>query len=722
MPFYLKLFSLIMCAFLSVSGLFGSGSKQNFTYAEDEITEKAEKEMTEYRFGENDICVSVSGNDGSAGTEAEPVATLGRAKELAAEKRAAGAGHINVWIRPGEYHLSEKLDFTENDASDVSYIAAGGGKVTVSGDVKISGWKADSLNGHECLSAEIPRGASHTSVFKNGKTLPQTRYPETGYFTIEKEDHSGALYTAEDSPWSLTYGDLQFTPAGGQEIKDFRNPECVTVRFLHLWVDDFSKLTGYDGKNNRICFESPVSASIKEGDRYYFENVCEAFDSPGEWYAGNTRIYYIPLEGETADNLDISIAVTDRLISISRCNDIEFEGIEFRNTDSAFPQIEEGSWLSEYGMRFPQAEYDCGGVLEATDCSGINVRYCRFINIGIYGVKFNRLVKDSSVTGCDFINMGAGGVFIHGFNEEPEERRTERITVCDNLIDGYGRYFCSAIGVLLTHARDCDISNNEICNGYYTAISDGWLWGYTYNVTCNNRICNNLIYNIGQGWLSDMGGIYTLGRQKGTVLSGNVIYNVAADPGENGYGGWGIYLDEGSQYILVEKNLVYDCGSQSFHQHYGENNILRNNIFALSKEGQITSSFYHGDNQIGYEDEETHCEFTLERNIILTDDTGVYVKLDNRTFKDDTNLYWDLTNGKYVFADYYSSNQKDSRVFARALEKEYGLFNGAVIADPGFRDPANGDFTLPEDNGALDEIGFEKWDYSAAGTLTEHSR
>lgn len=213
-----------------------------------------------------------------------------------------------------------------------------------------------------------------------------------------------------------------------------------------------------------------------------------------------------------------------------------------------------------------------------------------------------------------FVPKGKGFEYTDFPVREKEERIiTENITVRDNLIDGYGRYFYSAIGILLTHARGCDVSNNEIRNGYYSAISDGWLWGYNYSVTENNRICNNLIYNIGQGWLSDMGGIYTLGRQKGTVLSGNVIHNVAADPGEGGYGGWGIYLDEGSQSILVEKNLVYDCGSQSFHQHYGEFNVIRNNIFALSKEGQIRSSFSHSPNQTGYESEEKHIEFTLKK-------------------------------------------------------------------------------------------------------------
>ena len=148
--------------------------------------------------------------------------------------------------------------------------------------------------------------------------------------------------------------------------------------------------------------------------------------------------------------------------------------------------------------------------------------------------------------------------------------------------------------------------NNEIHDGYYTGISVGWVWGYAYHATKNITIHRNLIYNIGQGWLSDMGGIYMLGKQPGTSLTENVIHNVAADPGEGGYGGWGIYLDEGSSYMAVEKNLVYACGNQSFNVHYGEGNVIRNNIAALSAEGLMSPGIDKG---------ETHATALYYNNI-----------------------------------------------------------------------------------------------------------
>lgn len=56
-----------------------------------------------------------------------------------------------------------------------------------------------------------------------------------------------------------------------------------------------------------------------------------------------------------------------------------------------------------------------------------------------------------------------------------------------------------------------------------------------------------------------------MGRQQGTVVSGNVIHNVTS----SNYGGMGIYTDEGSGYITIENNVVYSCKDSCYQHHYG---------------------------------------------------------------------------------------------------------------------------------------------------------
>ncbi|MBQ4243591.1 MAG: right-handed parallel beta-helix repeat-containing protein, partial [Clostridia bacterium] len=288
-----------------------------------------------------------------------------------------------------------------------------------------------------------------------------------------------------------------------------------------------------------------------------------------------------------------------------------------------------------------------------------------------------------------------------------DSRVTKSIDVTNNLISGYGRVFFNAVGILIINANTINASNNEIHDGYYTAVSVGWVWGYSHNITYNNRICNNLIYNIGQGWLSDMGGIYTLGNQKGTVLSGNVIHNVAADPGEGGYGGWGIYLDEGSSFILVENNLTYACGSDGYHLHYGSDNIIRNNIFALNGESQVRVVSNPGRVEGGKN------TAAFENNILLSDGKVMaFSRLnDKEAYTEKGNIMWDLTYGN----DVYSSTDSADKAMSYETAKRRGWLENSVTADPMFKDAKNFDFEIKDGSPAL-ENGFRKIDYSDAGT------
>lgn len=160
-----------------------------------------------------------------------------------------------------------------------------------------------------------------------------------------------------------------------------------------------------------------------------------------------------------------------------------------------------------------------------------------------------------------------------------------------------------------------------------------------------------------------------------------------------GYGGFGLYTDEGSTGVLMENNLVYKCKSTGFHQHFGERNVIRNNIFVDQVKVQLAATR-----------PEDHLSFTFTGNVICYNTGKMYSgKWNDVNFDATHNLYWNATgtvsfNGK-TLAEWQESTGKDK---------------GSIIADPRFTDLSSGDFTM-KNRQALRKIGFKPFDWTQAG-------
>ncbi|MBQ9551626.1 MAG: right-handed parallel beta-helix repeat-containing protein [Clostridia bacterium] len=640
----------------------------------------------------NEIFVAPNGSDSNDGSFSSPLATLEAAKE-----KAKTTGADTVYFREGSYTIQDTVRFDQTDRPNVTYKAYNGEHVTFTAGVPYTGFEPCTVNGVQALRKFVGKQADFNILFNAQTTLPRTRYPASGYLMIHGVDDRYCINPdlQVDANFHKGYTALI---ADKNDIPAMQNIGDVVVRVLHFWKDEMLRVKSYDPATGVLEFTKPSAMTFHENERFFLENVFEALDTPGEWYLDkpNGLLYYIPLPGETADSVTLWGGETETLLSIDGVDGIRFERIVFRGNGFNIPE----------GRDFSQAAYNAPGCIVCENAKGFALQNCEFRDIAACAVFLGENVKESSVDSCLFCNIGAQAVYIRGQNVPVDDPSvTKQITVRNNLVNGYGRVFFNAVGVLIIHANSVDVLNNEIHDGYYTAISVGWSWGYNYSVTYNNHICDNLIYDIGQGWLSDMGGIYTLGLQPGTVLSGNCIHNVAADPGEGGYGGWGIYPDEGSSNMLIEKNLVFACGNDSYHLHYGENNTVRNNIFALSGESQVRV--------VSRAEGRLTARFT--DNILLTDGkAATFSHMQGKDlFEAKHNFLWDLTCGDELYVNQNGDANRSMTV--RRAEKK-GWLKDCVIVDPKFRDAANFDFTLAEDSPVLQQ-GFEAWDYTTAGTV-----
>ncbi|MBE6751726.1 MAG: right-handed parallel beta-helix repeat-containing protein [Ruminococcaceae bacterium] len=664
-----------------------------------------------FSMGEYDLVVSPDGNDSNSGTLSEPLKTPEAAKEKLKSLKNADCGTITVWFREGTYTLENELVFNTDDCENVVYRSYPNEDVNFSGSVALTQWSDGKINNLDAFVTDIDtENLYFRSLFNGEKRLDISKWPKKGCFTVENSLDEDAFTPDESTGFFALHAAFY---AKKNQVKNFKNLKDVNVRIMHKWCDDILPLNSVNITTGRIELTKPAAMTIEIGDNFVYENVKEAVSRAGEWYLDRSegKLYYIPFENETKENLTLYAPVTEKLITINGVSGIEFSGINFINTDWDFisgtqwvPNLESAHPLYKnikFNPTHPQAAFETPAVIYIKNSDNVNFTNCKFKNISNTAIKYDKGSTNSTVKSCLFDEIGGNAVFINGPFTIPAQ--TSGITVTDCHIRYYGRIYNNSIGVLLTHATDCNITHNEIHDGWYTAVSVGWNWGYTDNPTNNIKIQNNLIYNIGNGWLSDMGGIYTLGIQPDTVLSGNIIHNVGCYEGSTGYGGWGIYLDEGSSYITVEKNLAYDCSSNALHQHYGKDNLIKNNILALSGGGQMLITRH-----------EEHNSLFLYNNILVSDDQLIYkTAVEKDWFTDNNNLYWDYTNEEKVFSG--DSMDLGERVSVNKMQRR-GYYNNAVFADPLFKDIENRDFTISTNSPALD-TGFEYWDFEA-GTYT----
>ncbi|MDL2317510.1 right-handed parallel beta-helix repeat-containing protein [Eubacteriales bacterium OttesenSCG-928-A19] len=578
---------------------------------------------------EANLYVAPYGNDDSNGSLDAPLRTLWGAVSRVIEEMPVQK--VNIWLREGTYFLHETLRITGEINTEISFRAYENETPVITGAQHIETWtEAVYGNGGRIWSTQV-NAQSIRALYGESGSRQNARWPKSGMLLVagterrssdKFEKHYGFFAATENVPSSL---------------------QGAVVRLLHWWKDELSGVKQYDPQTGFVLMNRPTSMAIETGDLYWFENVLSMPLAEGEWAfdASTQTLYYVPWEAETIENTPLYVGITECLIQVSGVPGITFDGIAFART---------GWQITGYDTipDFQQAAYDAGAAIHVSNSKKASFTSCIFQDIGAGAIRFDENVKDAGVYGCTFSDIGAQAVYIHGQNSSVETMITERISIDNNEIVGYGRNFYNAAAILIVHARNVDVRHNEIHDGTYTAISAGWVWGTEFNITDYIRIENNLVYDIGQGLLSDMGAIYLLGAQPNTVITGNIVHDVNSYD----YGGWGIYLDEGTSGIQVTNNLVYRCSAQGFHQHIGNGNTVRNNIFALNGDGQVGIS--------------GKGSFLLERNIVygarpylnITNDTGT-IRNRNNLFRTQMSPFVDAENGDFTLVDNTAMNEID---------------------------------------------------------------
>jgi hypothetical protein len=646
-----------------------------------------------------DIFVSTRGNDNNPGTQNQPVASLNGAKTLIRQLKANGLkDDFRIIVAKGTYFMAEPLVLALEDsgteAAPFTITTELDARPVFIGGIPVRNWEKVSDKLWKARIQEVGKyGLYFEQLYVNGKFATRAKSPNKGFYTLSKVSET-MIDRGQGRVPRMAVQQLTVPKAAGAEISKMTKNDFsdALITFYHKWDNTRKRIAGFNPDSLQVFTSGEGMKSWNSLDkktRFFIENYEAALDTCGEWYLNRDGyLYYRPREGETIENVRIYAPVTSQFVVFKgdETSGKKVQHIRLENLNFAVSAYRTPLW----GNEAAQAASPIDAVVTADFANGIELKNCEISQTGTNAVWFRKACTNCRIDHCYFHDLGAGGVKIGNISlPASDQELTNHIVADNNIIRNGGFVFPCAVGITIFQAADNQITHNEIANFRYSGVSVGWVWGYTPSPSKRNTIEFNHIHHLGWGELCDMGGVYCLGASEGTTVSNNVIHHVYSFD----YGGWGLYTDEGSTGIRMENNLVYACKNSGFHQHYGKENIISNNIFAGNIRGQLQATRV-----------EDHLSFTFTNNIVWFNSGSLLTSNWSKIrIQSDNNCYWDARTKDIRF---------DKLSFAQW--QAAGKDRNSVIADPEFVNAKAFDFRI-KNKGLMKRINFKPFDSAKAG-------
>jgi hypothetical protein len=531
-----------------------------------------------------DFYVATNGNDGWSGTLAAPnparsdgpVATLERARE--ALRRAKAEGQIvtggTVWIRGGTYSRERSFELTAADSgapqAPIVYRAYTnetprllGGRI-VRGflpikDNAVKARLAAEARAH-VLQVDLPEhgitnfGAlrsrgfgrsttpAHLELFFDGQPMTLARWPNTGEWeriagfptnTAQGDDHGGRI-------GALAAG-FQFS---GDRPRRWQGNGDLWVHgyWAWDWANSYERVESLDLDQHLIKTAAPHGLyGFRKGQRFYFLNVLEELDQPGEFYLDRRSgvLYFWP--PKPVDSAEAIVSLLEApLLALNNVSNVTFQGLILEATRGNAVNIEGGS-----------SNRIAGCALRLVGDLAVSVR-------GGFG---------HGVLGCDISDTGDGGVSLKGGDRQTltpgghlvenchfqRQGRWSKCYVPAVLLEGVGHRVAHNLihehphCAILFSGNEHQIEFNEIHHvaletGDVGAIYAGRDWTFR-----GNRIRHNFIHHTGGVGMGSMG-VYMDDCVSGAEIYGNIFYQVNR----------AAFLGGGRDH-RVENNIFVDC-------------------------------------------------------------------------------------------------------------------------------------------------------------------
>jgi hypothetical protein len=515
--------------------------------------------------------VGVDGKDANPGTEAQPFATLTRARDAVRELKARGPlpdGGVTVEVQGGSYQLDQPLELTEADSgtsnAPVVYRARKGEDVRLVGGRIVSGWTAvtdpavlarldESARAHVWQAdlkalgvtdlGKMQSDSDWTSsspgleLFFNDQPMTLARWPNAGTVRIGdllvQDGH--AIHGQKGSKvGTFTYeGDRPKRWAGEKDV-------MLHGYWFWDWADQRYRVESIDTAQRVITLPSkpPHAFGFRKGQWYYAFNLLCELDQPGEWYLDREigMLYFWP-PGAKPESGKAIVSVLPDLVKMKKASYVTLRGFTLEGC--------RGTAVTLSGGRDSQ------------------VLGCVIRNVGGSGVGASGLRH--RVAGCDIYQTAKGGLSLTG-----GDRKTLTpggLVAENNHIHHYSRWkpvYCAGIRLdgVGNHA-----AHNLIHDAPHMAI------GFSGNDQVIE--CNEIHHVVTHS--NDAGALYCgfNWSMRGNVIRHNYLHDIT---GYEGKGCVGVYLDDQFSSALIFGNIFYRVSSAAFIGG-GHDTVIENNVF-----------------------------------------------------------------------------------------------------------------------------------------------
>jgi hypothetical protein len=660
---------------------------------------------------------NTSGNDG-------PFATLQRARDAVRQQRNGGSNaRFAVLVRGGIYRMNETLRLGPEDSGTPSnpFIirAYDNERPVLSGSRPVAGFVKHRGNIYKAeLKGTSLASSGFRQLFSEGKRQILARFPN---FDPRDPVGGGFLYV-EDSVKKGSKAKFKYRKGSVPDWENINHLELVIYSGPNYWNDTLP-VAVFDRDHQIVELAGDASYPIVTGNRYFFRNILEELDSPGEWYfdPGAKALYFWPPNEKSLK--DVSVPILKSIV--------EIKGKTYMGKYKGVP-----AYIRVEGLTFDGCE---GSAVIIREAKEIVIAGCSIFNAGGNGIEIDGGSNNASI-GNDIYEVGGSGIILSGGDRNklaPGANRAE-----NNYVHHVGVFTKTSSGI------DCRgvgniVSHNLVHSTPRIGISfDG-----------NDHVIEfNHVHHVNQE-TQDSGNIYSCARdwtKRGNVVRFNYVHDSggygrddAREPWRHPFSTWGIYLDDWTSGTEVFGNVIANTNNAGILIHGGRDNYIVNNIIVEGGKWQMVYSSIPSDDpeikkmfskvkEVGY------AKYSLLSTII---DAQHGAAMSGNRFVRNIVYYKDNTSSLYeIFGDLdlrttvsdnniiYSAGTTPRIPYVRGAAdrqwkawKDKGMDRNSVVADPLFSDYVNGDFHLLPESPVLG-MGFQAIPFDKIGLYEDPYR